>query len=823
MLKKAILLAIVSALLSFTLTNNFRELVIEKLDAYAKNPPEKIYVQTDKPYYSLGEDIWYTAYLVNGITHSKSKKSSVIYVELINEQDSIISLKKLYTDNISVAGDFNIDKDLKPGNYLLRAYTNYMRNNNSDYFFQKEIPIWNPTKSIDTKTEKKNTAYSQPPNQSELTKKPDISFYPESGYLINGIQNKIGIKVKGNKNVNITGYIKDFNNNIISVFETYEFGLGNTSLIPKTNKNYYASVNIGNQEFRYNLPKALDNGYILNTINNGQEIIIKVTTNHTIGLKNTLLIGHQRGKLIFEKLETKNNHTYSIKLKTNVLSDGITNFTLFDSSGKPVCERLVFIENPNNIVEINIQSNNESPTTRDKVSMSLELTDKEGNNLAGNLSMSITDVDAVNHSTIDENIKTYLLLNSDLRGYIENPGYFFEKENDAKRRYLLDLVMLTHGWRRFTWTEVLYNSKKQDKFKPEKGLYISGNTSALKEDKSRIQAPTRLTFMGEVPHQEYQKSDINGNFKYGPYIFNDTLPTLIEARTNGFKSEQNKNNRSVSINLLPDFFSSPKVIRNEILKSNLSDTSKISNYLNQAQKISKIEDSYLKTTTLLEEVLINAKKETEEELRDQSMSDRTNYGEASHRLDIQEEFKSQAHLSIFELMRMLPGVNIINGDSISIRNQGTPLIFLDNAPVFMDDILNLTGNEVDFIDLLTGANASFYSGGGNGVIAIYLKTGINISAKNIKRKPGIIDFTSVGFYTAREFYAPNHLNGFDESIKQDIRTTLHWEPKIQLTETSNKAEISFFTSDTRSRYAIKIEGITDTGIPVYHSSIFEVD
>ncbi len=129
-------------LLSFTPINDFKNLVLSKLNSYTDNYPEKLYVQTDKPYYTLGEDLWFSAYLVNGIDHKRSNKSRVIHIELINEKDSIVSQRLLYTDDISVAGDFKIDKEWHEGNYILRAYTNYMRNQSGDYLFKKEIPIW---------------------------------------------------------------------------------------------------------------------------------------------------------------------------------------------------------------------------------------------------------------------------------------------------------------------------------------------------------------------------------------------------------------------------------------------------------------------------------------------------------------------------------------------------------------------------------------------------------------------------------------------------------------------------------------------------------
>ncbi|KAA5826185.1 hypothetical protein FPF71_05070 [Algibacter amylolyticus] len=822
MIKKIAIGITLFILLGFTLANNFRELVLGKLENYAANYPEKIYVQTDKPYYTTGEDIWYTAYLVNGISHQKSDLSRVLYVELVNEKDSIVSKRQLYTEDVSVAGDFKINKDWKSGKYLLRAYTNHMRNDDADYFFQTQIPIWNVSEH-DT-LNKKSKVLS---NTSFSTKKgavtpPEIGFYPESGYLVNGLNTKVGIKIKDQAyhDIELKGNIKDSNNNVVSTFATYKFGLSVASLLPEAGKTYYASIMFNGEEVKYPLPEALPSGYNLNMINSGNQIIVQASSNTGIGLKNTFLVAHQRGHLIYERLETDDKNNYKVKINTAALKNGVVSFTLFNSSGNPVCERLVYVDNQNDNANIKVTLDNEAPKTRDKVSMQIDLTDKTGQPLSGNLSMSITDIDAVGQSAQSENIKTYLLLNSDLRGRIEDPGYFFQKENDIKRRYLLDVLMLTHGWRRFTWNDLLYKPPTKNRFNPEKGILISGNTSSLNGNKQPIPTTTRITLMGGLPYQEKKQTDVKGVFNYGPFVFNDTLPILLEARVKDFKSDNDKKNRLVSIALNNTNFASPKITRNDVLKSTLLDSSKINSFLQQAKNIFQIDVEFAKSARVLDEIVITAQKETEEEQREQELNDRTDYGYASKRLDM-KSLENQSHLSIFDLLNMLPGVTTLN-DSIYVRNE-TPAVYLDGFQVELIDISHLTGSDIDFIDVLSGAEASSFSNAGNGVVAIYSRTGANISVRNVKRKPGIIDFEAIGFYTAREFYAPDHLNGFEEAMKADIRTTLHWEPKIVLNENNTKAEVSFFTSDKKSNYAIKIEGITDSGIPVYHLSTLEVD
>lgn len=806
MVKKALISLSILSLLSFIVATNFEDLVIEELNTYTKNFPEKIYLHTDKPYYSIGDDIWFSAYLVNGVNHEKTDKSNVIYVELINDKDSIISQKKLYTNDISSAGDFKIKKEWKSGKYLLRAYTNYMRNSNSNYFFKKEISIWNIKTEDVLKNINVGTSNSKASEKEEvsLTEGPDLNFYPEGGYLVNNIPSKVAIKVKDKKNRNITieGVIEDDENNTIKTFKTHEFGMGLCTFTPKPDKNYHASITINGKKEIYPLPKALPQGFSLNLLNDGKEVLLKVSSNDVVGLQNALLVAHQRGQIIYKKLVETTVNTYTIKLKTTELKSGIIHFTLFNNLGQPVCERLTFVNN--DAINVSVSKNKKPLTTKEKVTFNIDLQDENSKPVSGNLSLTINSLNFLNKNSSSENIKTYLLLNSDLRGHIENPEYFFEKKNDPKRRFLLDLVMLTHGWSRFTWNDLLYNSPKiKPKFKTEKGLYISGQTQALKEIGKGISTATRLSFISATPHQEQIQSNENGLFNFGPYVFYDSIPTLIEARVKKFKSDYKKN-RDVNIFFRNTTKPSPLISYDGVLKQKKIDKTTMTNIIKQSQSI----EEYLQETQLLEEVIIKANIKTKKEKREKELDERAAYfGFKTHRLDVNDIPGAQS-LSIFNLLSQLPSVRVINND-VSIRNS-TPLILVDGFESEIEDIEFLTGSDVEFIDVLTIENT----------IAIYTK--LENGATNIKRKPGIIDFYYPGFYTAREFYAPDYSDSFNDNLKQNIRSTLYWNPKIVVKKDA-KTEVSFFTSNTKSMYSIEIEGITTEGRPVYNLSTFEVE
>jgi len=799
--------------------NHFPDLVREKLSEYQlTDHPEKVYVHTDKPYYLLNESIWFTGYLVNGITNTQSDKSAVLYVELINDKDVVLAKKKLLIEKVSVAGDFKIPKNWKQGKYLLRSYTNEMRNKDPNYFFQKEISIWDTQKNDSLQSQR--SLVNQVVENTEVIDIPrlDLHFYPESGYLVEGILNKVAIKIKDSlfENANISGIVIDNKGTEILKFETLKFGLGVFSFAPEPNKSYSAIINVNNVEEHYPLPKALPEGYVINVLNNGDHVLVEVNSTTDTGLRGTFLVAHQRGDHIYSNFEESSKNKYTIKIITTEFKDGVTHLTLFDSSGNPVCERLIYINNPNNSATVEIKKSEDLFKTRQKITVNLDVKSKTGASIPSVLSMSVRDLRATPYNYKAGNIRTWLLLNSDLRGEVKNPGYFFENENNFKKRYLLDLVMLTNGWRRFIWDDLLYKPKERSIFPIEKGIHISGRTLNLKKPYNHTTASIRLSFV-TLFHQDTQQSSTNGKFNFGPYIFRDTIPTLLEARLTNFKSKEEKN-RKVLIHIDKPI-ESPAVTRNGILKSSFSDESQIAGFLKTVNYTQQLNFEFGINSNLLEEVTVRAKRSEEVDERTQEMNERTLYGEPSDRIIMDDE-DDASYRSIFDLLRRVSGVNV-SGTSVSIRGGGTPAFYLDGMEIDSSYIGSLHGSNIAFIDVLKGVDAAMFSNSGNGVIALYSDLGSNVELRNVKRKPGIIDFISRGFCTAKEFYAPNHIFVADEIFEVDVRTTLYWDPQIRITENSKK-EISFYTCDAKGDYIIEIEGISDAGEPIHGLSTFTV-
>jgi MG2 domain len=132
------LLTVFFLLGSFTLDSGILENILKKMQRYhAERPQEKLYLHFDKPFYAAGEDVWFKAYIMEASLHALDSQSRVVYVELINDAQTIVNRKVLYAAGGITFADFQLPDTLREGRYLIRAYTNYMRNAGEDFYFTK--------------------------------------------------------------------------------------------------------------------------------------------------------------------------------------------------------------------------------------------------------------------------------------------------------------------------------------------------------------------------------------------------------------------------------------------------------------------------------------------------------------------------------------------------------------------------------------------------------------------------------------------------------------------------------------------------------------
>lgn len=794
-------------------------------------PFEKTYLHTDKDYYFTDETVWLKLYLLDGSSHLDSKKSQLVYVELLNDKDSLMVEKKLYVENLSANGHIDLNSVFSPGTYRLRVYTSFMLNERIPVPFEKQITILGPEHNFDTTSKQSNEEinYTQTVSfQSDF----EVRFFPEGGNMVNGIETSVAIQVtdKNGKGVSANGKIVDSKNQIVSFFTSREFGLGLFKILPLANEKYFAVF--GDSE-KYQLPEALSQGYVLNAKNKDSLILIDVATNIPKGLEGTYILGHLRGQIIYKQdvLAKRGADSYRIRFLTDKVPNGVAQFTLFRADGEPVCERLVFIDRSENDLKLTIDTDRSVYGPREPASSKLELTDAQGNPIDGKISLSVISADRLNLGAQKHSIESWLVLNSEIGGSIANPTFFFE-DSSFGRSYLLDVLMMANSWRSFDWKETLRTQNFQElEYKPEKGIIINGRTVDFKTKLQPKEATVTLNLIGltDGPYSEEQLTDSQGKFSFGPYVFQDTLKAVISAES--LEKRRNGKSKNLSI-LLQDtlYFKKeiPKNVRkntfvlqdeNDLRAGQFATTNKSNGFQTDGRIIE------------LDEAVVTEKKITRQDSINTAFRKLNPlYRSPSHRL-FMDSIPGVTGLQVFDLFRRLPGARIkgaFPAQTLLLRQD-----FLDNPVFVVDGVITsvemvqlMNTAEIEFIDVLKPSSAGFYGNmAGNGVVVIYTKGSLNLPQKNKSFDvPNINGFEVIGMSRVENFKAPDYSNPTPDHSQSDNRSTLHWQPDIEInnTEKQNTSEISFFTSDLSGPYIIKAEGITKDGRPISAMKMIEV-
>ncbi len=433
--------------------------LIKKLEEFTKKyPQEKIHLQLDKPYFVAREDIWIKAYVVTAERNMPSDWSKILYIDLISPENKVAKKITLTIDSGRAYGQLTIPDSLTTGNYRIRAYTNYMRNFGGDFFFEKFIPI-------------KNLAQIEKPTTSKPIKSSiNVQFFPEGGNMINGLRGKVGVKATNEEGlgVNVNGYIIDETKQKVALFSTEFAGMGTFALNPTQGKTYQAVIEKPDGSLlTYKLPKILENGYSLsiNSLLKRDSIIIKLAaTSNLVKGQQLSLLAQTNGIIGFTAMIKMDNQIFTATIPKANFQTGITQFTLFEDQ-QPIAERIIFI-NHNGNLKINVTPKNNTLT--------ISATDYNNNPIDGNFSVAVTDLNKVPYQEEEEKtIISNLLLSSDLKGYIEQPNYYFININQDKERQL-DNLLLTQGWRRFVWNDVVNNKEIPLNYLPEQSLSIAG-------------------------------------------------------------------------------------------------------------------------------------------------------------------------------------------------------------------------------------------------------------------------------------------------------------------------------------------------------------
>ncbi|WP_017731187.1 TonB-dependent receptor plug domain-containing protein [Nafulsella turpanensis] len=800
----------------------------KKLQTYQQHhPSEKVYLHLDKNIYAPSETIWFKAYMVDGSIHLPGSLSTLLYVELWSPLQTLIAKRNIFVAGGVGKGDIELPDSLATGVYHIKAYTRYMLNNDTAFIFNEPIHIVGENEppalaAVETIQLQQNTT-TTPALPSPL----QLQFFPEGGELVNGLQNRMGIKAGSGagESLDIKGKIINNRGDTTSWFNTYKFGLGDVLLQPSlADAPYSAVVNYKGTNFYFMLPEVKDSGSTLSARTHSNKIYIKAVHTDPEDIKGAYILGHIRGR-VFTTIEAEPGakEIYAA-LPTDSLPPGIAHFTLFNKEGIPQRERLVFISHPDKRTRLSVKTDQQSYDTREEANFQLHLRDHRGEAISGNVSATIIDKSLLEEGgNKPDNIRSFFLLSSDMKGTIENPAYYFNPAN-KDRLYLLDLLMLTHGWRKFTWKEVLEAPATSPAILPEVGFTINGQLFKYYRREKEQEGIVQLRPMEDLLFSKSDTTSEDGKFSFQGLHFMDTVTVILQADKAGKKN--NKGNDAIYIAVDSAGIHPLRKERTSSIPTrnpSLQESPVAGEYQDKISKIKEIDAAYAleEGTVLLEEVAVDAKKEKKDDPFDRPGM---MYHHPTKRLIPDSISSSTAFRDVFDMLQgSMPGVKIVGTGlqkSVLIRNT-VPVFVLDGMLVDHSIISMIPPSYIAFVDIVREGKTAIYGlRGNNTVIAVYTRR--HSDDVNVKKEvPGIINFKHPGYYLAREFYTPNYHKDDPSHAKPDFRSTLYWNPDIFIDE-DGEAEIKFFTSDEKEEYILLIEGITADGRFITGEKSFQV-
>jgi hypothetical protein len=805
--------------------------VIEKLTGYSSNNlQEKAYLHTDRSVYVPGDDVWFKAYLMYGPYHIPDTITGVLYVELINENEEIIDRKILHIIEGLGWGDFSLPPTLEPGKYILKAYTRFMQNYDPSFFYRKWIYVL-PVGSMDQSGKKKLSVKDSKKNEESEISPVQFHFFPEGGDMVEDLVNYIAFKATdpSGHGIAVTGFVMDSLGKEITTFNSRRFGMGLFPLKPQKGMTYKANIVHEGLEYQFELPKPVEKGYVMHISKKKDNVYIWVRNNMGINMNGSFVIGQFRG-FPFINIHPKpdQDYLYSV-INTKDIPSGIIQFTFFDSLGIPQCERLVYTENENYRVDFEIGSNKKTYDKREEALFNIHCVDLEGYPILTNMSLSIKNAEVVEKDDTKSNIRSYFNLESDLKGFIEDPGYYFNPENED-RIEVMDILLQTHGWRRFVWKEILEDRVSEKQYTAEPAFNIEGRLVDFYNESRKKPGNVRLyIYEGQFYYNEIE-TDENGRFKFlGINIYDSTHVVMQawrdvkrEGRQSKNKPPETRNDYTIKLHEepYPEIISAnwPEFVTQEDSYQDFTELNDL---------ILRIDSSYEERTIILDELTIEDQRISDDPF------DRPGklHKKPSRRVIMDSIPANEQALPLFDILRRyIPGitytgippdvqVSVRGGRTLSSEN--TAMILLDGQPINTDFMYYFPVSEIAFVDVLKSGKATLYGADpSQGVIAVYTRTEPIPFVEG--GRMGMLNFVHPGYYRGREFPFPDYAVEDEKHIKPDYRRVLYWNPSLT-TDDYGDLDFSFYTSDEAAEYRVEIEGMTYSGIPITYEYYFTVE
>ncbi|HEY6901471.1 MAG TPA: hypothetical protein VI233_12540, partial [Puia sp.] len=382
----------------------------QKLDSmmniYANNfPQEKVHVHFDKKIYAPGETVWFKAYIFSGADPSIYSKN--FYAELSDASGTILQRKVYPVSESSTAGTIDLPKTIKTGHLHFRAYTTWMTNFDTAFYYEKDIRIYD--KKVDSVI-----TVTIVPRQIKL------QFFPEGGDLVGGIETMVAFKANDQYGFPfpVKGSVQDKTGKEVTTFSSEHDGMGKFLLsVDKGDSLTAVWKDDAGVEHKTGLPPIRSNGAVIRVIPGNQKVLFSVSRSAegNPALKHLTIIGHMHQHLVYKaKINLEENFMSGGTIPTGQLPSGVLQLTVFDGDMLPVAERVAFVNNHEFAFNPEMSVTLKGVNRRGKNTLTIDVPDT----IKSNLSLAVTDATADGEYPGDDNIISRLLLTGELRGYI---------------------------------------------------------------------------------------------------------------------------------------------------------------------------------------------------------------------------------------------------------------------------------------------------------------------------------------------------------------------------------------------------------------------
>ena len=822
-------------------------------------PQEKVFVQLDNTSYYTGETIWFKAFVVNasGLNRAQSK---VLYVDLISPTGILLKQEKLKIVAGQADGSFPLidgateqarEKrgvmNYPSGFYEIRAYTNYMQNFGDEILFSRVIAVYDKPKnegqyydSSPTITLRKSDIPEPRPATPKL-RKINVSFYPEGGHLIVGKPCRVAFKVTDDSGFGIkaNGTLQETGQE----FSTEHNGMGSFTFTPK-DRHSTVEITVDGTSRSFQLPQAETSGCRMEVTTHGVDsirVVVDGTSDFTGSILGITLTC--RGELMdFSTLTVGNGPTEKI-ISLYGVPEGVCRLNLFDNNGNIYASRSLYhrsqtVKSP--ILQVIPDQPEYGPFQ--KVALKLELTDYAGVPFRDRFCLSVRDSRGQGNAFADD-LRTFMLLSSDLKGLIEDPSWYFEQTDDSRDR-ALDLLCMIQGWERYDWATMTGQKEFTERHRLEEGLTLNGwvlNPSGKKKLEG-VNVLAALTPKDKTLSEVYTyKTDSSGYFGFNIGVdFYDKAHFTIDAHT----KRERLIGTSARIQFDRSMIPAPRQYEpQELVFNSLTQNGKVSS---SAKEQKKEKDDGLPTVInqftgyLLPEVDIEEErmyidyftfnafdvvKDVELDLdKGEYSTDLMGYLLDKGYIVISDDDGRIASINGFEPFFYVHNTKKYKYQGIfenpsTIDSKDIKSIIVFDRPMFLMNILIQCPLYQEYLNHtlqdLTGSDRLYQR---LLLVDIQVKEDHELSTRKEIYKINKRLTTVTGYSRPYMFYSPQYPEGpvFGDV---DYRRTLYWDPNV-VTDSIGQAQVEFYNNSITTHFNISAAGITSSGIPYIYDQNF---